>query len=275
MLSSCHQSLSAIPSQCACELTKEELLSLVMGPKTVDFGVVSVSSVTTQYMMMINTLDRCACQAEEGRFEARSWSHLCRVWIVPISPPLFSLPVHLPSLCVCVSRHIHVVVDCQSIPELRKSPNCSQVRARNPPGGRPCQGRKAWRGRRRSDFTVRLEATGPIGLRILYLMHNNAYSSSYSCWVQYALLFLFCLVLCALLGRERKRDESVERRMGERKRVGALARTSNRRTSCPPLDPEHSTPTPTPTLTLVPTLSQTPGHPPGRQGQVPAGALLD
>lgn len=52
--------MTLCPSQCARELTKEELLSLVMGPKTVDFGVVSVSSVTTQHMMMINTLDRCA-----------------------------------------------------------------------------------------------------------------------------------------------------------------------------------------------------------------------
>jgi hypothetical protein len=57
--------------------------------------------------------------------------------------------------------------------------------------------RRRWR---RSDFTIRLEATGPIGLRILYLMHDNAYSSSYSCWELYVLLFLFCLVLYALLG---------------------------------------------------------------------------
>ncbi len=53
-------------------------------------------------------------------------------------------------------------------------------------------GEAGFRGKRggggRSDFTVRLEATGPIGLRILYLMHDNAYSSSYSCWVLYALL---------------------------------------------------------------------------------------
>jgi hypothetical protein len=70
--------------------------------------------------------------------------------------------------------------------------------------------------RRRSDFTVRLEATGPIGLRILYLMHDNAYSGSYSCWV-----------LCGGRGGKKRKGEAgaekeKEEGRGKREELGFL-----------------------------------------------------
>lgn len=69
--------------QCERELTKEQIGKLIVGPKVVDFGTLSVSSSATRSVLFVNPLD----------------------------------------------TFVHVVFDIQNPPELRKSPNASQVRA--------------------------------------------------------------------------------------------------------------------------------------------------
>ncbi len=44
------------PSQCERELTKEELEQLVVGPKTIDFGTVSLGASVDRSVLFVNPL---------------------------------------------------------------------------------------------------------------------------------------------------------------------------------------------------------------------------
>jgi hypothetical protein len=110
--------------------------------------------------------------------------------IVPVAVVLTKCDLAGPARLEAVLGEVRSLL-ALAVPGLRPGASAAGERDREVSAGRErlcvcvCV-RACGKRRRRSDFIVRLEATGPIGLRILYLMHDNAYSSSYSCWVLYA-----------------------------------------------------------------------------------------